>query len=135
MILKLHFPPIPTVSSFKFIVHVISQLYNFSGLYFFCLDLLTEKTFRSGGSQLTNIFHACITAVVNYLRKSQNLCVAIQFICTLNTGDLSFLCSAKIVSCLHTTGLFYLYPLSLSLSFILLGFWMMALLHIEYKDM
>lgn len=61
MILELHLPPISTVSNLKFIIHVISQLYNFSGLYFFCLDLLTENFFsRSVETQRTNILCASL---------------------------------------------------------------------------
>lgn len=110
MILELHLPPISIVSSFKFIIHIISQWYNFSGLFFFCLDLQTEKNFQ-------------ICRKLNLLTFSLRHCncefegISKKFMQPFNTSlalilVISSLVSTKMVLCLHTLGL---YPLSLAL--------------------
>lgn len=136
MILELHLPPISIVSSFKFIIRIISQWYNFSGLFFFCLNLLTEKNFQICRklNLLTFCLRHCNCELFEGISKKNY--AAIQFISTLNTGDL-FLG-------LNKDGFVFAHPWSFPslssfsctpLSFVLLGFWMVVLLHVAGKDM
>lgn len=114
MILELHLPSISIVSSFKFIIHIIFQWYNFSGLFFFCLDLLTEKNFQI--CRKLNLLTFCLRHCNCELFEG----ISKKFMQPFNSSLLlilviSFLVSTKIVLCLHTPGLSCIYPLFLAL--------------------